>query len=158
MSSGSVSFDMRPESSIRRKRRRPRIKQIPKKLGSCIINNESVFKVTWDWFVLALVLYTAIEIPFTMSFLTTARQTKDQLDVWKKINSGEPHEIINIIVDVMFIVDIMINFRTTYVEQKTQLIISEPKKIAIHYLKTWFFVDFGAAIPFDYFFNPGVGD
>ena len=154
MSSGSVSFDMQPERSIRRKRRRPRIKQIPKKLGSCIINNESVFKVTWDWFVLALVLYTAIEIPFTMSFLTTARQT----DVWQKINSGEPHEIINIIVDVMFIVDIVINFRTTYVEQKTQLIISEPKKIAIHYLKTWFFVDFVAAIPFDFFIPSGVGD
>ena len=113
-----------------------------------------MFKVTWDWFVLALVLYTAIEIPFTMSFLTTA---KPRQTVWQKIDSGEPHEIINIIVDVMFIVDIVINFRTTYVEQKTQLIIIEPTKIAIHYLKTWFIVDFVAAIPFD-FFIPGVGD
>ena len=135
------------EGEVYRRKRFSR-KRITKKIGSCIINHESVFKVTWDWIVLALVLYTAIEIPFAIAFHTRETPSKG---VWKKISSGEPREIVNFLVDIMFIVDILINFRTTYEGKKSELTISEPKKIAIHYLKTWFVVDFVAAIPFDFF-------
>ena len=93
-------------------------------------------------------LYTAIEIPFAASFVIETSASKS---VWEKISSRDISELFNFIVDVMFIVDILINFRTTYVEKKTQVIVSEPKKIAIHYLKSWFIIDFVAAIPFDFF-------
>ena len=120
--------------------------RIAQKIGKCTIYHESVFKVIWDWFVLALVLYTAIDIPYEVAFYMKARPRKS---VWEKINSGQPQEIINLMVDLMFIIDIFINFRTTYLEKEE--VVSSPKKIAIHYLKTWFIVDFVAAIPFDYF-------
>ncbi len=50
--------------------------------------------------------------------------------------------------DIMFIVDILINFRTTYVNANEE-VVSHPAKIAVHYFKGWFFIDMVAAIPFD---------
>lgn len=120
--------------------------QIADKVGKCAIPHESMFKVAWDWLVLALVLFTAIYIPYEAAFLVNTKES-----VWQEISSGEPQEIVNLMVDLMFIIDILINFRTTYVEKKSEVVVSSPKKIAIHYLKTWFIVDFIAAIPFDYF-------
>lgn len=51
-------------------------------------------------------------------------------------------------VDVTFIVDIIINFRTTFVNSNDE-VVSHPAKIAVHYLKGWFVIDLVAAIPFD---------
>lgn len=53
--------------------------------------------------------------------------------------------------DVTFIVDILINFRTTYVASNDE-IISDPVRIAYHYLKGWFLIDLVAAVPFDLLF------
>lgn len=53
-------------------------------------------------------------------------------------------------VDVTFIVDIIINFRTTFVNSNDE-VVSHPAKIAVHYLKGWFIIDLVAAIPFDLF-------
>ncbi len=51
-------------------------------------------------------------------------------------------------VDVMFIVDILINFRTTYVNANDE-VVSNPGRIAVHYFRGWFIIDLVAAIPFD---------
>ena len=48
----------------------------------------------------------------------------------------------------MFIIDILINFRTTYVNKNDE-VVSHPGKIAVHYFKGWFIIDVVAAIPFD---------
>ena len=48
----------------------------------------------------------------------------------------------------MFIIDIVINFRTTYINENED-VISEPSKIAVHYFRGWFIIDLVAAIPFD---------
>lgn len=61
---------------------------------------------------------------------------------------SEPLEIIDLIVDIMFIVDIIINFRTTYVNENDE-VVSHPGKIAVHYFKGWFVIDMIAAVPFD---------
>ena len=68
-------------------------------------------------------------------------------------NSGvdrykEPLTLIDLMVDVMFIIDILINFRTTYVNKNDE-VVSNPGKIAVHYFKGWFLIDAVAAIPFD---------
>lgn len=56
--------------------------------------------------------------------------------------------MVDLIVDIMFIIDILINFRTTYVN-KNEEVVSDPARIAIHYFKGWFLIDMVAAIPFD---------
>ena len=48
----------------------------------------------------------------------------------------------------MFIIDILINFRTTYVSENDE-VVSLPSKIAVHYFRGWFIIDLVAAIPFD---------
>jgi len=50
-------------------------------------------------------------------------------------------------VDIMFIADILINFRTTYLHNGE--VVSDPRKIAFNYIKSWFLIDAAAAIPFD---------
>lgn len=47
--------------------------------------------------------------------------------------------------------DILINFRTTFVNRNDE-VVSHPGKIAVHYLKGWFIIDLVAAIPFDLLF------
>nr|XP_044248752.1 potassium voltage-gated channel unc-103 isoform X5 [Drosophila takahashii] len=51
-------------------------------------------------------------------------------------------------VDVTFIVDILINFRTTFVNAQDE-VVSHPGRIAVHYLSGWFLIDLVAAVPFD---------
>lgn len=50
--------------------------------------------------------------------------------------------------DVTFVVDILINFRTTFVNGQDE-VVSHPGRIAVHYLSGWFLIDLVAAIPFD---------
>lgn len=57
----------------------------------------------------------------------------------------------NWFIDIFFLLDILINFRTTINDEKTGEEISSPAKIAMHYLKGKFFIDLLASIPFDFF-------
>ena len=145
-----VPEDFHPE------KRERRVENKKSYRASCTIDHKSVFKVTWDWFILALVIYTSIEIPFATAFLGN-RDNGHPKSIWEKLYSRDPHEIVNVIVDVTFIIDIIINFRTTFMDSSSEAIVSEPKRIAINYLKTWFVVDFVAAIPFDFFIMGGQG-
>uniref|UniRef100_A0A1I8H2L8 Cyclic nucleotide-binding domain-containing protein n=1 Tax=Macrostomum lignano TaxID=282301 RepID=A0A1I8H2L8_9PLAT len=101
-----------------------------------------------------LVLYTAVFTPYTAAFLLNEDKTKMKLNEDSKTRSSvsqsnhpDPLVIIDLIVDVTFIADILINFRTTYVHNGE--VISDPQKIALNYMKGWFLLDAIAAIPFD---------
>ncbi|XP_076256580.1 potassium voltage-gated channel seizure isoform X4 [Rhynchophorus ferrugineus] len=108
----------------------------------------SPFKAVWDWIILILVMYTAIFTPYVAAFLLGEPDFNNRKN---KKYSEDPIVIIDLIVDVTFIIDILINFRTTYVSGNDE-IISDPGKIAIHYLKGWFLIDLVAAVPFDLLF------
>ncbi|XP_077108782.1 voltage-gated inwardly rectifying potassium channel KCNH6 [Ranitomeya variabilis] len=105
----------------------------------------SPFKAVWDWLILLLVIYTAIFTPYSAAFLLN---DQDEERTWECGYSCNPLDIVDLIVDIMFIVDIIINFRTTYVNTNDE-VVSHPAKIAIHYFKGWFLIDMVAAIPFD---------
>ncbi|XP_058805010.1 potassium voltage-gated channel unc-103 isoform X2 [Phymastichus coffea] len=107
----------------------------------------SPFKAVWDWIILILVMYTAIFTPYVAAFLLP--EPDHQRRKTNSNNYGEdPMVIIDLIVDVTFIVDILINFRTTFVNSNDE-VVSHPGKIAVHYFKGWFIIDLVAAIPFD---------
>ena len=55
----------------------------------------------------------------------------------------------------VFFADIILNFRTTYVSRKGE-VVSNSKSIAVNYLKGWFFVDLVAALPFDFLYASDV--
>ncbi|XP_057668883.1 potassium voltage-gated channel subfamily H member 6 isoform X2 [Diorhabda carinulata] len=108
----------------------------------------SPFKAVWDWIILILVIYTAIFTPYVAAFLLGEPDFNNRKN---KKYSEDPIVIIDLIVDVTFIVDILINFRTTYVTGNDE-VVSDPVKIAFHYLKGWFLIDLVAAVPFDLLF------
>ncbi|XP_033119254.1 potassium voltage-gated channel unc-103-like [Anneissia japonica] len=128
-----------------------------RQLHACTILHYSPFKAVWDWFILLLVLYTTILTPYSVAFLLKddTKQAKLNKEPDTRDSQGpsssytNPLIIIDLIVDVMFIFDILINFRTTYVDDNKGEVISNPYDIAAHYLKGWFFIDAMAAIPFD---------
>ncbi|XP_043498063.1 potassium voltage-gated channel subfamily H member 2 isoform X1 [Polistes fuscatus] len=105
----------------------------------------SPFKAVWDWVILLLVMYTAIFTPYVAAFVLSE---PDYNSKKSKKYGDDPIVIIDFIVDVTFIVDIIINFRTTFVNRNDE-VVSHPGKIAVHYLKGWFIIDLVAAIPFD---------
>ncbi|XP_011785117.1 PREDICTED: potassium voltage-gated channel subfamily H member 4 [Colobus angolensis palliatus] len=110
----------------------------------CLLLHYSVPKAIWDGLILLATFYVAVTVPYNVCFsgdddtLITSRHTL----------------VSDIAVEMLFILDIILNFRTTYVSQSGQ-VISAPRSIGLHYLATWFFVDLIAALPFDllYVFN-----
>ncbi|KAM6905430.1 potassium voltage-gated channel subfamily H member 6a [Xenentodon cancila] len=105
----------------------------------------SPFKAVWDWLILLLVIYTAIFTPYSAAFLLNEAEEEQRRSCGYTCN---PLNVVDLVVDVMFIVDILINFRTTYVNHNDE-VVSHPGRIAQHYFKGWFLIDIVAAIPFD---------
>lgn len=105
----------------------------------------SPFKAVWDWLILLLVIYTAVFTPYSAAFLLS---DQDESQRGACGYTCSPLTVVDLIVDIMFVVDIVINFRTTYVNTNDE-VVSHPRRIAVHYFKGWFLIDMVAAIPFD---------
>ena len=57
-------------------------------------------------------------------------------------------------VDFWFAIDIILNFRTGYVNHGT--VVMDPKKIASNYLSSWFLVDLLGTVPFEQIISSNV--
>ena len=79
-----------------------------------------------------LLAYTATYMPYKTCFVDDSSVLADTID-WT--------------VDVLFMVDILINFLSA-VENDDNTLITEPKEIAKLYLKTWFAFDLISVLPF----------
>ncbi|XP_053531867.1 potassium voltage-gated channel subfamily H member 5a [Ictalurus punctatus] len=112
----------------------PQYKQEAPKTPPHIILHYCTFKTTWDWVILILTFYTAIMVPYNVSF-----KTKQNNLAWLVLDS---------VVDVIFLVDIVLNFHTTFVGPGGE-VISDPKLIRMNYLKTWFVIDLLSCLPYD---------
>ncbi|KAK9534169.1 hypothetical protein VZT92_009233 [Zoarces viviparus] len=112
----------------------PQYKQEAPKTPPHIILHYCTFKTTWDWVILILTFYTAIMVPYNVSF-----KTRQNNIVWLVLDS---------VVDVIFLVDIVLNFHTTFVGPGGE-VISDPKLIRMNYLKTWFVIDLLSCLPYD---------
>ncbi|XP_050397307.2 potassium voltage-gated channel subfamily H member 6 isoform X2 [Patella vulgata] len=129
-----------------------------------IILHYSPFKAVWDWIILLLVLYTAVLTPYSAAFLLNEDEIRMKLNrdaatrnQNAERNTADPLVIVDLIVDIMFIADILINFRTTYIQNGE--VVSDQQKIANQYVKGWFVIDTIAAIPFDLLlFGSGTSD
>uniref|UniRef100_A0A7N8WKM8 Potassium voltage-gated channel subfamily H member 6-like n=1 Tax=Mastacembelus armatus TaxID=205130 RepID=A0A7N8WKM8_9TELE len=110
-----------------------------------ILLHYSPFKAFWDWIILLLVLYTAVFTPYSAAFLLDEHRGLRQRSCGYTCS---PLNVVDLMVDVLFIVDIGINLRTTYVDQNDE-VVTQPSQIAKHYIKGWFPIDLFAAMPFD---------
>jgi len=104
-----------------------------KKFGVGVIMPSSKGKHYWDLGILLAVLYTSTLVPVEVAF--------DE-------DFGLGIFILNIFIDAAFITDIVLTFRTAYLDEWGNLIV-DVNKIKSNYLSGWFLLDLGASIPFD---------
>ncbi|XP_070164147.1 voltage-gated delayed rectifier potassium channel KCNH8 isoform X3 [Polyergus mexicanus] len=117
----------------------PEYKTSAIKKSQFVLSHYGGFKSCWDWLILIATFYVAIIVPYNASF----------------INTDRPTMVSDVVVEALFIIDILLNFRTTYVSRKGE-VVSNSKSIAVNYVKGWFFVDLVAALPFDFLYASDV--
>ncbi|XP_023295696.2 uncharacterized protein LOC111678541 isoform X2 [Lucilia cuprina] len=114
-----------------------RIRQ--KTSGHWVIHPCSSFRFYWDLCMLLLLVANLIILPVAISFFNDDLSTR-----WIAFNC---------LSDTIFLIDIVVNFRTGIMQQdNAEQVILDPKLIAKHYLRTWFFLDLISSIPLDYIF------
>uniref|UniRef100_A0A8C6LPJ4 Potassium/sodium hyperpolarization-activated cyclic nucleotide-gated channel 2-like n=1 Tax=Nothobranchius furzeri TaxID=105023 RepID=A0A8C6LPJ4_NOTFU len=109
-----------------------------KSAGAWIIHPYSDFRFYWDLLMLLLMMGNLIVLPVGITFFR---------------DENTPSWIIfNVVSDTLFMVDLVLNFRTGIVKEDSTEILLDPREIRQNYLKSWFLVDFVSSIPVDYIF------
>ncbi|ELU07688.1 hypothetical protein CAPTEDRAFT_168526 [Capitella teleta] len=118
------------------------------KRSKFILLHYGIFKIGWDWLILLCTFYIAIIVPYNAAFVTSNESS----------NQERASIVSDVIVEILFSIDIILNFRTTYVSKSGQ-VMYDPKLIALNYFRGWFLLDLLAAIPFDllYAFQVNTG-
>lgn len=95
---------------------------------------DSLFLFYWNVYLMILMLYTVIFMPYFIAFVD------NEILLWK---------ILENIVDFSFLLDILITFNVSYYDNgRDNNLITNRCKIAFNYLKGWFFLDLTSSIPF----------
>ncbi|KAK5884631.1 hypothetical protein CesoFtcFv8_018432 [Champsocephalus esox] len=135
-------------NSVFQKPSLPEYKVAAVKKSRLILLHYSVSKALWDWLILLATFYVAVAVPYDICFVSHDEGSSYHSLVSRSTMGSD------IAVELLFILDIILNFRTTYVSQSGQ-VVYDARSIFLHYCTTWFFVDLIAALPFDllYAFN-----
>lgn len=92
--------------------------------------------MNWDLFVILLAIWNSYTLPVEIAF--------------QPLFFKEPGvSFANHVIDAIFFFDIVLNFRTTYQNILTGDEVTEPKRIAINYVKGRFWIDLLSSIPFE---------
>ncbi|XP_051262864.1 potassium/sodium hyperpolarization-activated cyclic nucleotide-gated channel 2-like [Dicentrarchus labrax] len=109
-----------------------------KSAGAWIIHPYSDFRFYWDLLMLMLMMGNLIILPVGITFFR-----EENTPSWI---------IFNVVSDTLFMVDLVLNFRTGIIKEDNTEILLDPRAIRQNYLKSWFLVDFVSSIPVDYIF------
>lgn len=102
-------------------------------LQAHIIHPYSVFRRYWDVLIMAFLFYLCLVVPYRIAFQTEA--------------TGSFY-IFDRFVDVVFVMDIGLNFITGYTVGSK--VVLEPPLVAYNYLSTFFVIDLVSGIPLEY--------
>lgn len=91
----------------------PQYRQEAPKTPPHILLHYCAFKAIWDWIILCLTFYTAIMVPYNVAFKNKTSEDVSLL-------------VVDSIVDVIFFIDIVLNFHTTFVGAGGE-VVSDPK-------------------------------
>lgn len=100
----------------------------------CRAHNQN--KIRWDLFIMLLAVINWFQVPYNVAFASND-------------NNNIALDVFNTIIDFMFIMDIIISFRSSYIIEATGDEVMDCKTIAISYLKGRFWIDLLACLPFD---------
>ncbi|OMJ91822.1 hypothetical protein SteCoe_5493 [Stentor coeruleus] len=97
-----------------------------------LIRTHKRFRMLWDLFTVVLTFYIAITVPFFVAFY---------------MDFEVQFLLVNLAIDVVFVVDILLNFITSYIDDEGE--VTEYRKIARNYASKMFAVDLISCLPFD---------
>ena len=86
---------------------------------------DSKFKSYWGLMIIIILLYTASYVPYGLSYIDEETSGMKDFDT---------------ILDGIFFTDIILNFFSAYEDKKLGVEVRH-KRIAINYLKSWFWID-----------------
>lgn len=95
---------------------------------------DAKWRSSWDAMMITVLVWIGITVPYRLAFDSPAEGG------WL---------IINIFTELVLISDIIVNFRTAYYDPEIGHTITDPKKIADKYLKSWAVLDVPSATPFE---------
>ena len=98
------------------------------------LNPKGAVRARWDAVVVFSILYTSVVLPLRITFGNAE-------------NLADPLSIIDFIIDALFMVDIYLNFNTGFDDDGT--VVMDAQIVRFHYLRSFFFIDLIATIPFD---------
>lgn len=99
--------------------------------GCLIVLESSLSKRLWDVLVVLCVCYSTAYLPLALVFVQAR---------W----SG--HRALDGLIDAVLIIDVILRFCTTYVDRG--YVVADPRRVATHYLRTWFALDLLSSLPF----------
>ena len=97
----------------------------------------STVRFVWDAISAILICFIAAMLPYRIAFI----------EGW-----ALAWTLTDFLMDLFFMCDIILNFRTGYVDSDGKVVMKQ-RKAAMHYLRTWFFLDIMATIPLDWFMS-----
>jgi len=78
------------------------------KIGICMFSPNNSFKSNWDTLITLILLFTCMVTPARLAFTFNDTGDKYDLDTW---------ESINLIIDILFFIDVIFNFNSCYVDE-----------------------------------------
>ncbi|WP_108973868.1 cyclic nucleotide-binding domain-containing protein [Leptospira ryugenii] len=99
-----------------------------------MVHPDRPWKRIWDLLIFLCTTYFAVEVPLRIVFHYKVDQ---EIVFYERI------------FQILFSIDILLNFRTGFFEERT--LVMNHHQVARKYFKSWFFVDFLSAFPFDVF-------
>ena len=96
--------------------------------------NRRAYRIRWDYIVMLFAFMNCFMVPIEVTV-----ELEFYEEFWYKS--------LNSVIDGLFIVDILVNFNTSYEEGYD--VITDRKVIAKRYFKSRFFIDFISAVPID---------
>ena len=101
----------------------------------CVIPVDNPWRTRWDIFIILLALYNSVSVPLEAGFSLE----EDYIEL----------EIVGYLFDSFFAIDILVNFRSAYMDAEGKEVI-QPKKIAWNYVASGRFIaDLLATFPFE---------
>ena len=104
------------------------------------ININSKSKMIFDFVVILSTLIYCMKIIYQLCFYGFDSNYMDDIE-------GKIFDYVILILNFIYII---LNFFHSYLDKKTGEIITNTKKIALNYLKGWFFIDFISSFPFEF--------
>eukprot|EP01052_Picozoa_sp_SAG31_P004477 SAG31_NODE_186_length_20918_cov_26.890917_5_plen_530_part_00 len=111
----------------------------------CFLRPTSTTRQIWDGFQVPLLLYIFVAVPYRTAF--NEELEPSQWMFWFEV-----------LIDLYFLFDIVLNFRTAIMNESNGLLIIEQCEIAKRYATTWLLIDVASCLPVTYIALLAKGD